>query len=316
MSDQHEILPEVGGEQSTLQGRIGDTIVAMGDVGTDAAFGNAASMYVEGGNTVQGHLKSPVGEDQTTLGGSVNGAKGTARSAELGSGGGQYSIAHEMSREDYPPQKTHQQYLSKIPNGSNVHETSGGVAVHADTGGKADEGRGPNAASPAATAPTSAQPGDGTKTSRRSVRRLSSRSMTADGDSAGGPAQAMSLASDLNGGTVEQVDGGTSSVSRSYFRSHYALLMLAQGGIAARIPIGVALTYRRNRSLIFLCSVRIPYPSLLLTLATAPLITSSSHALISARHVLLGSNLMTNVNANTNANETSKAAKEQQKNST
>ena len=271
MSDQHEILPEVGGEPSTLQGRIGDTIVAMGDVGTDAAFGNAASMYVEGGNTVQGHLKSPVGEDQTTLGGSGNGAKGTARSAELGSGGGQYSNAHEMSREDYPPQKTQQQYPSNIPNGSNVHETSGGVAVHADTGGKADEGRGPNAASPAATAPTSAQPGDGTKTSRRSVRRLSSRSMKADGDSAGGPAQTMNLASDMKG-NIEQVDSGTSSVSCSYFRSHYALLMLAQGGIAARIPIGVALTYRRNRSLIFLCSVRIPYPSLLLTLATAPLI--------------------------------------------
>ena len=72
MSDQHGILPEVGGEPSTLQGRIGDTIVAMGDVGADAAFGNAASMYVEGGNTIQGHLKSPVGEDQTTLGGRID----------------------------------------------------------------------------------------------------------------------------------------------------------------------------------------------------------------------------------------------------
>lgn len=71
--------------------------------------------------------------------------------------------------------------------------------------------------------------------------------------------------------------------------------MLAQGGIAVHIPIGVTLTYRRNRSLIFLCSVRIPYPSLLLTLATATLLlsSSSSHTLISARHVLLGSHLMT-----------------------
>lgn len=269
MSDQHEILPEVGGEPSTLKGQIGDTIVAVGDGGTDAAFGNAASVYMEGGNTVQGHLKSSVGEDQTTIGGGANGAKGTVRPAELGSGGGQYSNAHEMSREDLPPQKTQQQYSSNIANGSNVHETSGGMAVHADTGGKAGEGRGQSAAATAATASASAQPGGGTKTSRRSVRRLSSRSMTADGDSAGGPAQTTNLASDINGGNIEQVDSGTSSVSCSYFRSHYALLMLAQGGIAAHIPIGVVLTYGRNRLLIFFCSVRIPYPSLLLTLATA-----------------------------------------------
>lgn len=271
MSDQHEILSEVGGEPSTLPGQIGDTIVAVGDGGTDAAFGNAASMYMEGGNTVQGRLKSPVGENQTTIGGGANGAKGTARPAELGGGGGQYSNDHEMSREDYPPQKTQQQYPPNIPNGSNVHETSGGVATHADTGGKADEGRGQNAAT-AATASTSAQPGGGTKASRRSVRRLSSRSMTGDGDSAAGPAQTTNLASDINGGSIEQVDSGTSSVSCSYLRSHYALLLLAQGGIAADITIGIALTYRRNRSLIFLCSVRIPYPSLLLTLATAPLL--------------------------------------------
>lgn len=219
MSDQHEILSEVGGEPSTLQGQIGDTIVAVGDGGADAAFGNAASMYMEGGNTVQGRLKSPVGEDQTAIGGGANGAKGTARPAELGGEGGQHSNGHEMSREDYPPQKTQQWYPSNIPNGSNVHQTSSGMVFHADTAGKADEGRGQANAATAATASTSAQPGGGTKTSRRPTRRLSLQSRTGDGDSADGPAQTTNLASDINGGSIAQVDSGTSSVSCSYFRS-------------------------------------------------------------------------------------------------
>ena len=268
MSDQHEILPEVGGEPSTLQGQIGDTIVAVGDGGTDAAFGNAASMYMEGGITVQGHLKSSVGEDQTSIGGGANGAKGTARPAELGGGGGQYSNDHEMSREEYPPQKTQQQYPSNIPNGSNVHETSGGMAIDADTGSKADEGRGQDAAT-AATASTGAQPGSDAKTSRRSVRRLSSRSMTGDGDAASGPAQRMDLASDNNGGSTAQGDGASISVSCSYFRSHRALMMLAQAGTAAHILIGVLFSHRCNRTLIFLFSIRLSHPSLLLTLVTA-----------------------------------------------
>lgn len=270
MSDQHEILPEVGGEPSTLQGRIGDTMVAVGGQETDAAFGNAASMHMESASTVQGRLKSPVGEDQANNGGGANGAKDTARPVELGGAGGQYSNDQEMTIEQLPPQKTQQQYPSNIPNGSNVHETSGGMAIDADTGSKADEGRGQDAATAAATAAsTGAQPGSDAKTSRRSMRRLSSRSMTGDGDAASGPAQRTDLASDNNGGSTAQGDGASISVSCSYFRSHRALMMLAQAGTAAHILIGVLFSHRCNRTLIFLFSIRLSHPSLLLTLVTA-----------------------------------------------
>ena len=69
MSDHPEILSEVGGEPSTLQGQIGDAIETRGGRGTHAAFGNATSMHMEGAHTVQGRLKSPVAEGQASIGG-------------------------------------------------------------------------------------------------------------------------------------------------------------------------------------------------------------------------------------------------------
>lgn len=216
MSDHPTILSEVGGGPSTLQRQIGDTIVAVGEDGTDAAFGNAESIHLEGADTVQGHLKSPAGEKEVSLGGGGYGAKDTASRADLGGAGGQHSNDQEMSSEGFPTQKTQRQYPSNSPKASNVHEISGEIVMNSDTDGKA-EGRGRNATT--ATATTSVQPGSDTQTSRRSVRRLSSRAMTGDGDAAGGPTQETDpLAASNIGSSTAQVDGANSSVSCSYFR--------------------------------------------------------------------------------------------------
>ena len=224
MSDHAEILPEVGEASTVLQGRSGDAMETMGGVGTHAAFNDATSMYGVGAHTVQGRLKSPVAEDQASIGGGGDAAKDTFRRAELAGAGEQHSNDLVASIEEYPAQETRPYYSSNVPNGSNKHETPGGAAVAADTGGKG-EGKGHDGA--AATATTGAQPGSDAEASRRSVRRLSSRSNAGDEDSAGGPTRTANLASSERGGsTGAQVEGAnnSSAVSCSFFVRIYARL--------------------------------------------------------------------------------------------
>ena len=226
MSDHAEILPEVRGERGGVQGRSGDAMETMDGVGTHAAFDDATSMYGVGAHTVQGRLKSPVAEDQASVGGGEDAAKDTFRRAELAGAGEQFSNDLMASIEAYPAQETQTYYSSNVPNGSNKHETPGGVAEGTDTGGKG-EGRGHDGA--AATATTGARPGSDAGASRRSVRRLSSRSNAVDEDSAGGPTRAAAnLASSEHGGrtTGVQVEGAnnSSAVSCSFFVRIYARL--------------------------------------------------------------------------------------------
>lgn len=224
MSDHAEILPEVRGEASTVQGRSGDAMETMGGSGTHAAFDDATSMHRVGAHTVQGRLKSPVAEDQASVGGGGDAAKDTERRAELAGAGGEHSNDLVASIEEYPAQETPPYYSSNVPNGSNAHETPGGAAVGADTGGKG-EGRGHDGT--AATATTGAQPGNDAEASRRSVRRLSSRSNAGNEDFAGGPTRMANLASSEHGGsTGAQVEGAnnSSAVSCSFFVRMYAPL--------------------------------------------------------------------------------------------